>query len=87
MITKAKIGNGEKIAEAIRTNNNRFHKYTRNKRSVGETVISLCGREGKLVAEAAWEAGAAFPSACSPGRPQGTCQKQREVSWRQNLKN
>lgn len=53
MITKAKIGNGEKIAEGIRTNNNKFHKYTRNKRSMGETVVSVCGREGKLVAEAA----------------------------------
>lgn len=34
MITKARMGNGEKIADAIKTNNNRFHKYTRNKRSV-----------------------------------------------------
>lgn len=53
MITKARMGNGEKIADAIKTNNNRFHKYTRNKRSVGETLVSICGREGKLVAEAA----------------------------------
>lgn len=47
------MGNGQKIAEALRTDNNRFEKSTRNKRSVGETVVSVCGREGKLVSEAA----------------------------------
>lgn len=50
MITEAKIENLEKIAEAVRTNNNSSHKYRRNKRSMGEPVI-LCVR--KAVVQAA----------------------------------
>lgn len=77
MITGPKIENVEKIAKAVRTNNNSFHKYMRNKRSVGETVISICG---EVSGRGCWEASAAFPLVCSLERPQGTCQKQREVS-------
>lgn len=53
MITKGKIGIGEKIAEALRTNNIRFQRYTRNKMSVKGAVIAICGRPQKLAAEAA----------------------------------
>lgn len=69
MITKAKIGNEDKIAEAIRTNNNRFHKYERKKRSMRETVVSVCGWEGKLMAETAGK-----PALLSPQR---ACQRDR----------
>lgn len=64
MITEAKIENVVKIAEAVRTNNNSFHKFMRNKRSMGETVISVC-RE--VSGRGSWEASTAFPLVCSLG--------------------
>lgn len=78
--------NGEKIAEATRTNNNRFHKYMSNKRSVGETVISVCGWEGKLVAEAAGKL-ALHSLWCAHWREHREHARKGEVSWRQNVKN
>lgn len=58
MITEAKIENVEKIAEAVRTNNNSFHKCMRNKRSMGETVFSVCG---EVSGTGCWEASTALP--------------------------
>jgi len=82
VITTDKIENGEKIAGAIRINNNRFYKYMRNKRSVRETVFTVCDCERKSVTDEAETAGklnVSFPLACSPKRPKGKCQKQRSV--------